>query len=344
MKLNKISKYAASALVAVGIFTGCGGGGTSAGDVTYSGTVDLSPIYKMLVYVGSDYNTSSYVDNNESTKPSRYTFTDINGSYNLSAPKGSTISIVPIDGLTEVEGKFFRDLNFVATTSSTNSKVVMSDAKKAILPTTYTQSQLLSLYGVDNKDDMYISDLNMTNMYDANRTVYKEIRDSQDFALKMLFKSYLTSEYNLTSTEQTALDKDLDKYILQSWLDVSQDSNISLDDEVIIQKVATKVINKYNDKSDNDISNSQITTELKEYSAFICTSISTDLLNSSETNATKKINMARSLYAGVVSELENTIKETGKLIYSNTTASQNNKALAPTLFSLYVKNYLEEGK
>jgi len=335
MNKIKLSAIASIAIATFG-FVGCGGGsGSSVSNVTYTGTVDLAPIKNMLVYTGK-------WDGNSSNLPSNYTYTDENGSYSLSAPTGSTIIIEPV-AYTKVGNYFFVDNDFKATTTDTKAIVTMSDAKRLALPKNYTEAQLLSLYGVISQDDIVIKDVNTSDANDAKKVAYKEIRDSQDFALKVLFKSYLTSKNALNDGNQSELDKNLDKYILSAWLDESKDKNITLNDKDTIENIATKIINNYNEESDSDISASNVKDELKKYSAMICTNIATpDLIN--ETNTTLKINEARSLYSGVVGSLGHVIKKIGTLIDSNISASQNNQTLAPTLMSLYVGNYLEEGK
>ena len=345
-------------ITAVTMFNGCsGGGGGSALNTTYTGVVDLAPIYKMLVHVGT-------WDGNTSNLPSYHTFTDVNGSYTLSAPSGSTLIIEPIPAITTVisssddvlsptTASAFSDKYFKATTSATNAYINMDDTKKALI-SNLNANQLWSLYRATDE-------LNITKqtIFDENTTLevaqmlaYKEARDAQDFALKSLLTHYVIESNNtvhgdvvLSTAQKAAIDSGFTTYITQSWLEASKDNNISVIDENVIKGVAQSVISKYNAQS-TLIASTQIptlpahSTELIDYSAFVAQSIGNKILNNADTNESAVYQDAKKVYAGVVSNFGNVLKNTASTIDQNLTKSQQNKIFAPLLFNAYVDGFV----
>lgn len=357
MKRKNMIKIVATSLASFVLLSGCSKkGGSGNFNVNYTGTIDLAPIYKMLVYSGS-------WDGNESNLPLNHTFTDVNGSYSLLAPEGSTLTVRPISftktiatsiqmSNPDTQGSNFSDKEFIATVTSISADIVMSDTTKNKVKN-LNQSQLWSLYRATDESNITTKvawDEN-TTIDTAKRLAYKEARDAQDYALKTLVKDYVLESNNTiygdvveTKDNIASLDRLISGYITDSWLEATKDNNVSIDNANVIKGVISSTISKYN--AQNELtSNRHISTldgtdlELKDYASYIGTAIASKVLHF-DGNATSIYENSKKVYAGVLT-LDSTIKATASLIDINISKSKKNKALAPLLYNAYVNAFAE---
>jgi hypothetical protein len=333
--MNNI-KLIGLATITAATFIACGGGGSGGGaisarDITYTGTVDLSPIYNMKICEDQDL--------------SNCTRTDIDGKYSLTVDYKSKLKITSDsntkiiatsnDRLSPNTAGLFNDNSFVATSSKDGDVIVMSDSKKDTLSTSMTPTQLTSLYGVNSYEDIF--DLNTTN-----RISLKETRDSQDYVLKTMMASYIISaDKNNTSVEQ--LDSKLDTIIMQSWLDASKENNISISNENVLKGLVGSVITKYNAIDGLDFNkqiisiDGKLETQLKDDISIVLQAIANTGL-SLENNATS----SKQLYSGVNStSFTNTIKATALLIDTDLAQAAANKPLSKLLYSAYINAFIQ---
>ena len=352
MKRKNITKVVATSLTSFLLLTGC----SSDCNVDYSGVVDLAPIYNMLVYSGS-------WDGNESSLPSNHTFTDVNGSYSLVAPQGSTLTIRPISvtktiatatqiSNPDTQGSTFTDKNFIATVTNTSAYIVMSDTTKNKVKN-LNESQLWSLYRATNESNIttkVVWDENTTKDT-AKRLAYKEARDAQDYALKTLVKEYVLESNKTiygdnveTKDNITSLDRFISGCITDSWLEATEENNVSIDNKNVIKGVISSTISKYN-AQDGLVIKRHISTqdgtdvELKDYASYIGVAIASKVLHF-DGNATSIYEDSKKVYAGVLT-LQNTIKATADLVDTNISKSKENKSLAPLLYNAYVDSFAE---
>jgi hypothetical protein len=334
IKLLIISVLAASLLI------GCKSKSTQSSKTTLSGTVNLSPIYMMLVYEGSGW------DKNESILPSNYVYTDINGNYSIIVNTGSKVTIVPTsftkviatqnDVLNPIMASVFNDKYFTATSKSSNDIIIMSDSKKQELGI-LTPTQLKSLYNVSEQNDIF--DLGI-----VDKISYKEIRDAQDYAMKTILREYIFKSNNKKDNDTIeSVDSFLTSIIIKSWLEASKENNISINNINVLEGIVSSVITKYNAQdylyASNKISFLDGTDkQLKSDISIVLKAIANKGL---ELN--NDITKLRQLYAGVLStKFTNTLKGTASLIHTDLVGkAQKNKSLSQLLYSAYINSFVE---
>jgi hypothetical protein len=346
MKLKNLSIYAAAALASTVLFTACGSSdsSTDTANVTYTGTVDLAPVEDMLVCKStvdtSDVNLSFNIED----LPSGCTYTDVNGSYSLSLAAGATLKILPVEGLTKVEGLSFTDMSFYATTSDRSSaRVVMSDIVKEKI-SSLTPTQLQSLYKVSDEANITM------NFFDTNSSevaligAYKEARHAQDLAIKKLFSSFIISADKNTSSGTVALDKQLEGYIFDAWLAASEDENITIYNENTLKGIASSVISSFNDATTDskDIIDTNKIAELEYYTYIVGSATTEDLVNLEDTNVTMIENKSKNAYAKTLQSFLPLVEAFGKVINTNYTVANTNRVAVKGQLTDTFNGYLTE--